>query len=56
MTFNIQYIAVAAGHSLHIARAWANKKLAERAANAQHYDPVATRPHGPLLSMMVSVR
>lgn len=56
MTFNIQFFAVAAGHTLRIGRAWAQTKLAERAAAAQHYDPVTAPSRGPLLSMMVGLR
>ena len=53
MTFNMQLFVVAAGHTLLIGRAWARKKLAERAAAARHHDPVNAPSRGPLLSMMV---
>ena len=56
MTFNIQFLAVAAGHTLRIGRAWAHMKLAERSRSAQHHDPVFTAPHAPLLSMLTSMR
>lgn len=56
MTFNIQFIAAAAGHTLHMGCAWAHMKLAERASAARHHDPVSTAPHTPLLSMLTSMR
>ena len=56
MAFNIQFFAATAPHVLHIGRAWALTKLAERSAAAQHHDPVTAPARGPLLSMMVAVR
>lgn len=56
MTFNIQFFAVVAEYTLHIGRAWAQKKRAERAAAAQHHDPVDAPSRGPLLSIMIDVR
>lgn len=56
MTFNIQFFAAAAGHTLHIGRAWAHMKLAERARSAQHHDPIFHAPRAPLLSMLTSMR
>lgn len=56
MTFNIQYFAAAAGHTLHMGRAWAHMKLTERALNARHHDPIPTAPRAPLLSMLTSMR
>ena len=56
MTFKIQYFAAAAGHTLHIGRAWARMKLAERARTARHHDPISKAPYAPLLSMLTSVR
>jgi len=56
MTFNIQFFAAAAGHTLHIGRAWAQMKLAERANTARHHDPVSTASYAPLLSMLTSMR
>ena len=56
MTFNIQFFAAAAAHTLQIARAWALKKRAERAVPARHHDPVSTPSRGPLLSMVINVR
>lgn len=56
MTFNIQYFAAVAGHTLHVGRAWAHMKLAERARTTGNHDPVSTVPSTPLLSMLVSTR
>lgn len=56
MTFNIQYFAAIAAHTLHVGRAWTHLKLAGRARNAHSHDPVSTVPSTPLLSMLVSTR
>jgi hypothetical protein len=54
MQFNVCFFARATQYALHTGHAWAQRKLAARAAAAQHYDPIAAEPRGPLLSMLTS--